>query len=878
MAAGFKVADAYIEVHVDDDTKKGRRDIDRDTRRWADNLGQGIGTSLLSGLTAGLRGLFTVLRGSIALIAFTARMALLGLVIGSVVSAVAGLLGALVNLIPVLHELVVVLIQAAGVLLLYPAAIASALIAFGTLKLGFQGMSAALKAGLSGDLEALNKALEKLAPNAAAFVSEIIKAKPAFDRMRLQIQNSLFADLADLLRRMAEVYLPVLTHGLDTMAIALNQVFKNIGQFLLGAQTQNDIGTIMQNAARAATELGAVLTPALAILRDVLVVSTKVLADLTAKLVPIFQVWAESIERMRADGSLEKLILDGVAALKEFAGLAGDLLGILRGISEAAGGTEGGGLFGFFDRLNTLVNSVSGQAALTQLFTALGDAAVALTPVLLVLLQALVPILQGISQIAIAFAPGLTVLVSALGQALAALAPAFIALAPLLDVVAEGLMPIAQILVDLVVNAAPYLTEFFRLLADVLAELVPVAAPLGKALGLLVLVLSDMLAGILPAVIDLLGFLADVLIVILTPLEPLIREAIPLLTVLFHQLFDALQPLLPALFTFVMVFVTEMLKHKDELITMFYQWVQLLTVLAEKMTGEFVQALADIIPLLPLLIENGLAFAQALLELTVQLMPLIMLLLDAANSSGLWVLLILSLTGWLKILQKELEGAKIWVNFLIAEFKLAVQAIEWVIEQVKRFVGWVTAGFSQVRDAVGGALHQAWQTILNFGVNMYNAGANLISQLIGGIKSMLGPLGNAVGGVVQRVKDFFNWSPAKRGPLSGRGDMMYAGQNLVGRLVQGVKQGMTEAEQAAATLAGLFGVGGAGAFAFAGPAGAAGGGQPPQIFAMVQIGERPVREMVEATIIDNPEVVAKATNEGNRQDAAITGRKRIGDV
>ena len=876
MAAGFKVADAYIEVHVDDDTKKGRRDIDRDTRRWADNLGKGIGENLLSGLTSGLRGLFTVLKGSIMLIAFTARMALLGLVIGSVISAVAGLLGALVNLIPVLHELVAVMIQAAGVLLLYPAAIASALIAFGTLKLGFQGMSAALKAGLSGDLAALNKALEKLAPNAAAFVSEIVKAKPAFDRMRLQIQNSLFEDLAELLRKMSMVYLPILTHGLDTMAIALNQVFKNIGQFLLGAQTQNDLGTIMQNAARAATELGGVLTPALAILRDVLVVSTKVLADLTAKLVPIFQVWADSIERMRADGSLEKLILDGVEALKLFAGLAGDLIGILGGLSRAAG--EGGGLFSFFDRLNKLVNSVSGQNTLAQLFTALGDAAVALTPVLLVLLQALVPILQGISEIAVAFAPGLTVVVSALGQALAALVPAFIALAPLLDVVAEGLMPIAQILVDLVVNAAPSLTEFFRLFADALKQLVPIAAPLGKALGLLVLVLSDTLAAILPGVIDLLGFLADVLIVILTPLEPLIRQAIPMLTVLFHQLFDSLQPLLPALFTFAMVFVTELLAHKDELITMFFQWVQLLTLLAEKMTGEFVQALADIIPMLPQLIENGLAFAQVLLELTTQLMPLIMLFLDATSNTGLWVAIILTLTGWLKIMQISLEGAQIWVNYLIAEFKIIIEVIGWVIDQVRRFVGWITSGFSEISSAIGGALHSAYQAILNFGISMYNAGANLISQLIGGIKSMLGPVGNAVGSVVQRVKDFFNWSPAKRGPLSGRGDMRYAGQNLVGRLVEGVQQGMTEAEQAAATLAGLFGMGGAGRFAFAGAAGGAAGGQPPQIYALVQIGERPVREMVEATLVDNPEMVAKTTNEGNRQDAAITGRKRIGDT
>jgi phage-related protein len=446
-----------------------------------------------------------------------------------------------------------------------------------------------------------------------------------------------------------------------------------------------------------------------------------------------------------------------------------------------------------------------------------------------------------------------------------------------MDVIAEGLMPIAQILVDLVVNAAPSLTEFFRLLADALAELAPIAAPVGKALGLLVLLLSDVLAGVLPLVIELLGFLADVLIVILTPLEPLVRQMIPMLTLLFHQLFDALQPLLPALFAVAMTLAQAFIDNKDAIITLLVQWIDLFTILAQKMTGEFVQALTMIIPLLPGLVESGLAFSQVLLELAQTLMPLIMLFLDLTNNGEAWRILLLAFIGWSIIATNVIQLFITWLRALYEIFRLIIQVLDWVIEQIKRFVSWVTSGFSQISSAIGGALHNAYQAILNFGVNMYNAGANLISQLIGGIKSMLGPVGNAVGAIVQRAKDYFNWSPAKRGPLSGRGDMRYAGQNLVGRLVEGVQQGMTEAEQAAATLAGLFGVGGAGRFAFAGVGGAA-GGQPRPIYAFVQIGERPVKEMVEATILDNPEAVAKATSEGNRQDAAITGRKRIGDT
>lgn len=862
-----------MEVHVDDDTKRGRDKIDRDTDRWSRGLGSRIGANLLRGITTGLFGLFKFL-GILTML--TAKMALLGLVIGTVGAAITALLGGIVHLMPWVTELVQAAIAASGALLLIPGAIAIVIAAVSALKIGLQGVGAALKAGLSGDLEAFNKALEKLAPNAAQFVQEVIKIKPAFERVRVAIQNSLFADLAELLRKMAEVYLPILETGLSGVASKINAVFKAVGGFFLGAQTQADISLIFGNASVAIGNLAQALVPILSILRDVAVVASKLVAELTGRLVPVFQRWADTIAQMRADGSLEQLILDGLAALKQFVGLAGDLIGILSGIFKAAG--AGGGLFAFFDRLNTLVNSVSGQAALTEIFNSLAAAATALAPVLIVLLKALVPILEGFSQIAIAFAPGLMILVTELGKALASLAPGFIALAPLLEVVAESFQPLADILVDLVVNAAPYLVEFFRLLSDLLRELAPAAAPLGKAIGLLVLAFADLIAALGPLIAGGLELLADILIAILVPLEPLIRQSIPLLTVLFHQLFDAMQPLIPAINAFVMVFVQELLKHKDELLTLFTQWTQILTVLAQKLAGEFVQALADIIPMLPQLITNGLQFAQALLELTNALMPLIILFLDATNQTGAWQILIISLIGWLKYYEIALQGVTIWVNYLIALWNAAIRALDWLIDKVRQAVGAFTGGFGAIRSAVYGAISSAVDTIYSFGTSMYYAGANLISNLVNGITSRFNSVRGVISSVASTIRGYLPFSPAKVGPLSGRGDLMYAGQSLVSRLVEGVQREMGVVRSTADQLAGMFGVGGPGAFALAGvPAGAA-PQQPQELYVLVQIGDRPVREMVRGEIVSNPDAVAAATDEGHRQNAGNTGRKRIGDI
>jgi len=92
--------------------------------------------------------------------------------------------------------------------------------------------------------------------------------------------------------------------------------------------------------------------------------------------------------------------------------------------------------------------------------------------------------------------------------------------------------------------------------------------------------------------------------------------------------------------------------------------------------------------------------------------------------------------------------------------------------------------------AVWGAVVNTWNTIRNFfsgiGSWLFNAGKNLIQGLIDGITSGIKNLGGAIDKVTGFIKDHFPHSPAKIGPLSGKGGMYYAGQNLVKQLEQGI--------------------------------------------------------------------------------------------
>lgn len=66
------------------------------------------------------------------------------------------------------------------------------------------------------------------------------------------------------------------------------------------------------------------------------------------------------------------------------------------------------------------------------------------------------------------------------------------------------------------------------------------------------------------------------------------------------------------------------------------------------------------------------------------------------------------------------------------------------------------------------------------------SGGRLIQGLINGITDKIGALKNKVREAAQAVKDFWPFSPAKTGPLSGRGDLRYSGRSMVDQITGGI--------------------------------------------------------------------------------------------
>lgn len=114
----------------------------------------------------------------------------------------------------------------------------------------------------------------------------------------------------------------------------------------------------------------------------------------------------------------------------------------------------------------------------------------------------------------------------------------------------------------------------------------------------------------------------------------------------------------------------------------------------------------------------------------------------------------------------------------------------WIHDRVADIVGFAQSLGGRIKDAVGDLLGL-----------LYDAGRNVITGLINGIKSMFGPLGNVVGQAAQIVRDHWPFSPAKEGPLSGSGDPLIAGQKIVQRIATGIDMASPELSTATTNAA-----------------------------------------------------------------------------
>jgi hypothetical protein len=191
--------------------------------------------------------------------------------------------------------------------------------------------------------------LPKIARSAQEFLDKLKELKPAFDALRLDVQQRLFAGLADKLDVLASRWMPALKRQLGGMADTINGVVKTAfdslsdPQFISNMEVGLDafrgmLGKIGQAIAGPLVDAWGRLTRAAKPILDVI-------GDKVAGIITRFSEW---IAKMDDNGSLDsfmaeaaKILGDIFDMLEDIGSIAGSVISILFGTGTATGGWDG---------------------------------------------------------------------------------------------------------------------------------------------------------------------------------------------------------------------------------------------------------------------------------------------------------------------------------------------------------------------------------------------------------------------------------------------------------------------------------------------------------------------------------------------------------
>lgn len=111
----------------------------------------------------------------------------------------------------------------------------------------------------------------------------------------------------------------------------------------------------------------------------------------------------------------------------------------------------------------------------------------------------------------------------------------------------------------------------------------------------------------------------------------------------------------------------------------------------------------------------------------------------------------------------------------------------------------VTSRVTSLLSTIRGIPGRIRSALGNTGSMLRQAGRNIITGLINGLTSMIGSLGNSVRNVVNRIKDYLPWSPARRGPLRTNPPER-GGANITRMIAEGIDSGRSVVSRAMARV------------------------------------------------------------------------------
>lgn len=369
----------------------------------------------------------------------------------------------------------------------------------GVLVLAFHGVGDAIGAALSGDTGKLDEALKKLAPAARSFVQEIAHLRPELSALQRGVQQAFFVQLEGSLTRVTRNLLPSLRSGLTGLAVSFGGIGRQIADALSGGTARGAFGTVFTGLRTAANALAPALGNATRAFLQLSAAATPLVTGLGVGLANVVNRVSDLINSASDSGALSSFFEAGLAVLRQFGTLlanVGELLAnIVNGLVSGGGSAFLGVLGTLVGLLADLFASGSGQ----QLLGTLGELMSVLGTLIV---QVLTPLLPAVANLANAFGQQLLAAIVEITPNLVSLAEALV---PLLNFVAAHADVFGPIAAGLLAFSG--LSRVFTLLLPAIegatvAMLGFDAAADANPIGLITLAIEALIAGIVLLVLN----------------------------------------------------------------------------------------------------------------------------------------------------------------------------------------------------------------------------------------------------------------------------------------------------------------------------------------------------------------------------------------
>lgn len=415
------------------------------------------------------------------------RAGLKMLAVVSVLSLISAAVTAAVGPIVAAVGAISALSGAVGVL---PGLLGAAAVGMGVLKLATSGMEDAMGALATGDLEKFNEAIKKMPPEMRGVLRVLWQLKPAFEDLKRSVQASFWSNMAKPIKQLATNYLPILKNTLTEAATAMNGLAREALAFFNQKRVVEDMHQAFHRIGKAFTGLKGVGEDVAAIFVDIFSVSTEFLPGMSKGIKKMTGDFREFIREARETGKLKQWIQTGIDAVKQLGRIFADVGSSIHLIFKAAEDSGHGFLDTvekLTDRMAKFLKSAQGQDSLRKFFTAVGEAADVVWPILKQLVITIGDIVPVLTDIAEGVGPGVVDLLKGIGVAVKDARPGLVAMGKafgdLLSAIGANGPLIGEIINGMATVVVPVLETIAALLQALAAWFNSLPEPVQKVVG-----------------------------------------------------------------------------------------------------------------------------------------------------------------------------------------------------------------------------------------------------------------------------------------------------------------------------------------------------------------------------------------------------------